>query len=341
METMNNDVLTEIFLRLPVKSRLRLKVVCKFWCHLINSSQPFKVGLQFSPYPYNSKIQVKFKNKSFSAQGPVKGIICICTNHMEPEALCYLFQGQLKPLPPSTYPDSCGISSPDVAVGFDGDDDFKVVQLMPCWEHNRLHARLYSRKTDSWRELAGDGVVDDLHYNSVIPIKPLGGNDGHFAHWRVNSRKVGGGTVSRIVSFDMKNEVFRTMRLRSDNVSVYRFSTIFAVDDNSFQRFYIPPFSRYVDICKSRCEGKELSWNHVIRSVELREVCMIPHCVFWEFYKDIGYVFLEHDGRVFIYDHLAREFVSKLPEAGQMSVAEGSVTSLNGESLVGSFHLIF
>ncbi|KAL1536705.1 putative F-box protein [Salvia divinorum] len=338
---MNSDVLTEILLRLPVQSLLRFKTVCKLWCHIINS-QSFKklrsqksdekVGLKFSRY--NSRIRVKFKNKSFIAQGPVKGVICICTKLMVPKAICYLFLGQLKLLPRSTYPypypDSCRISWPDVAIGFDG-EDFKVVQLMPCWKHNRLHARLNSRKTDSWRELEGDGIVDDLRYNSVIPIKSLCMNDGHFAHWLVNSRKVGGGTMSRIVSFDMKNEVFHTIRLRPDYVSVYGFSRIFTIDEHSFMRFYIPPHSWNVAICESRCEGRELSWNQVGR-VKLTPLHVIPDCVFLEFYGDIGYAFLEYDKRVYIYDDRAQKFITELPL--RMRFTERSVTSLNGGSLV-------
>lgn len=176
---------------------------------------------------------MKINNQSFIAHRPVKGLICICTQQMVPIAICNLVRGQLKFLPSSTYPghyhDSCQISYPDVVVGFTG-DDLKVVQLMPCWKHNRLHAQLYSRKMHCWRELGGDGVVDDVAYNSVIPIKSFCKND-HFAHWHLNShkRKHGGDCLSRIVSFGMKNGVFRTIRLPPDYAMDYESTTtIFA-----------------------------------------------------------------------------------------------------------------
>ncbi|KAL1568158.1 hypothetical protein AAHA92_03559 [Salvia divinorum] len=320
---MNVDILTEIFLRLPTMSLLRFKAVCKLWRDIIDSPL-FRnlytrncnhndrldniVQLKFSAY--DRRVRVKINSKSLVAHRPIYGVICICTEQMVPIAICHLFLEQLKLLPPSTYPDSCRISCSDVATCFDG-EDFKVVQLMPCWEHNRLHARLYSTKMDCWRELAGDGVVDDAAYDSVIPIKSFCENT-HFAYWRVNSRKhkVGGDIVSRIVSFDVKNEVFRAIRLPPDYVSDYVSTKIFAKDEHSFRRFDSSAFSydKCVKIYESRCEGSELSWHHMM-NVEADTYNIVRYYPWW---LTPGCVILEFYGSVFVYDYRDHKFIWKL-----------------------------
>ncbi|KAL1535342.1 hypothetical protein AAHA92_28134 [Salvia divinorum] len=88
--------------------------------------------------------------------GAVKGLICINPYNFKLHiAICNPFLGQLKILPSSSNP-SCKIVLREVAISFDEDGDYKVVQLQSCKKHHCLHAQMYSRRTDSWRELAGD-----------------------------------------------------------------------------------------------------------------------------------------------------------------------------------------
>ncbi|XP_047963974.1 uncharacterized protein LOC125208406 [Salvia hispanica] len=142
--------------------------------------------------------------------GSVKGLICVSSSRaMQPIAICNPFLGQLKILPHSP---SSSCHSPQciirhhVGVGFD--EDYKVVQLVSCQQHRRLQANLYLKRTNSWRGLAIDQefVID----SSIMSFF----KHGSFAHWR------GGLGEERIIlSFDMKNEVFQTIRLPDEMVA--------------------------------------------------------------------------------------------------------------------------
>lgn len=230
-KAVNNDVVLEILLHLPVRSLLRFRAVCKFWRDAIDSQRFTKLHiergnkareacLQFALLGNcrNLKISMKLLDMrksydlmTFDARGlcrvvvAVKGLICIrrCRAWL-PLSMCNPFLGKIKTLPlsPTLFSHSyeCTISQ-YVGVGFD-DEDYKVVQLLSCVEHGRLQASLYSSRENSWREL---GIDQELLV--VGPIKSLGKNDS-FAHWeaRIGDERV-------ILSFDMKNEEFQTITM--------------------------------------------------------------------------------------------------------------------------------
>ncbi|KAG6386674.1 hypothetical protein SASPL_151843 [Salvia splendens] len=341
MVIMNIDELTEIFLHLPVQSFLRCRAVCKFWEDLIDS-RPFKklynnvnksddtVYLKFSLS--NGQIRVQHNKKALISEesdhfkgftigevrlhGPVKGLICIeCTNPEVPIAICNPFLGQLKFLPLISNP-SCRIICSTVGVGFD--EDYKVVQLFSCKKHLCLHAHVYSGRTNSWRELSG-AVLDNLQlrYNSTIKS---GCKNGYFAHWRVSRRIKRYECSGEILSFDMKNEVFKTIMVPADRIC----SKIFAEDEHSFLRFDIatPLYdSNLVGIYELKGKGSESRWNHVT-NVDVPSLNYIPGsidtCVFFE----------QH-----VYDYRARKFLSLLPKRYRIGFRiveyRGSFVSLN------------
>ncbi|KAL1557183.1 F-box protein-like protein [Salvia divinorum] len=235
----------------------------------------------------------------FKLAEAVKGLICMYPYRFGvPIAICNPFLRQLKLLPltaSSLFISGCEIDMRSVAIGFD--EDYKVVQLLLCLKHSCLHAQVYSRRTDSWKELA------DLEFNSVIPIKSRCKN-GYFAHWCV---EVQGGIVSKILSLDMKNEVFRAITLPKDytycsSVDLANpISWIFAEDDHSFRLFDITDFrhDNIVRIYESRCEGSELSWNHVM---EVKVPFMGP-----EELCRTGCVFFMYRPIVIVYDYRAHK----------------------------------
>ncbi|XP_047959867.1 F-box/kelch-repeat protein At3g23880-like [Salvia hispanica] len=331
----NIDVLIEILLCLPVQSILRFRAVCKSWGHIIdspsfrtlhtrNNKSDDTVTLQVYATNFSqNKLSIKFQHNgkslmsyeaeslthsSFKLVGAVKGLICINPNKFRvPIAICNPSLGQLKLLPltiPSTSK-SCGICWREVAIGFD--EDYKVVQLMSCPKHRHVLAQVYSRRTGSWRELARDdgGLLDTLHSFSPCPIKSWCKN-GYFAHWRVYRLKVGGRIVQKILSLDMKNEVFHTIRLPADYT--YYYDSIFADDERSFRRFVLHSHTRLglVGIYESRCERSELSWNHMM-DVEVPFSNLDFGVSLWR----SGCVFIKYCRSLFVYDYRAHKFICK------------------------------
>ncbi|KAL1568120.1 hypothetical protein AAHA92_03524 [Salvia divinorum] len=345
---MNNDVLTEILLHLPVQSLLRFRAVCRSSADVIDSSyfrelhthnnrSDDTVCLEVSLSDDGILVQHNTKSlisrnseglgltscESYSRvllYGSVKGLISIslgrhfCSQLSVPIVICNPFLGELKLLPLITTP-SCTLSLQSVAIGFDG--DYKVVQLSLCKMHNCLHAYVYSRSTDSWRELAFD---NDL--SLVSPIKSRCEN-GHFAHWKM-SRMVGRDIRLKILSLDMNNEVFKTIMLPEDEFDYFD-SPIFAKDEHLFWRFDFPHSQphKLVRIYESRCEGSELSWNYMT-SVEVpcSGFGIIPR---WR----TSFVVIEHEQRAvaFVYDYRAHKFDCKVP-MGSLIAYKGSFVSL-------------
>ncbi|KAG6384830.1 hypothetical protein SASPL_153649 [Salvia splendens] len=98
--------------------------------------------------------------------------------------------------------------------------------------------------------------------------------------------------TSRIVSFDMKNEVFQTIRLPLD-------------------------YNKFVTIYESRCEGRELSWNRMM--VVNLEVITLYDISRHPWMPPSGRVILELYSGVFVYDYRYRGFIRKLSGLGKGS----------------------
>ncbi|XP_047962209.1 uncharacterized protein LOC125207044 [Salvia hispanica] len=242
---------------------------------------------------------------------PVKGLICIYCNLKlnAPLAICNPFLGRLEILPLATP--SCeigGVSWREVAIGFDEDhEDYKVVQLYSCNAYSCIHAKMYRKRTNAWEQLA-DGVFNDLRIYHVSPIVSRCKNS-HFAYW--SAHYVGVYDVRIILSFDMKNEVFRKITLPEPDPNPVAFSQVFVEDEHSFLNIVltnvISPLvggTSTVEIYESRFEGSELSWNYV-KNVEVTSFTRVPllmaSCVFIP------------DGLWgnFVYDYRARNIIAR------------------------------
>ncbi|KAL1542061.1 putative F-box protein isoform X1 [Salvia divinorum] len=312
-----------------MKSILRLRAVCRFWRDVIDS-QDFRklhtlndndvpddtVYIQVSfPIAEPNKVSIKLQHNQtklvsyeyshtdgfgqYTIVGSVNGLICISPwLYAVPIAICNPFLGQVKNLPLTSYLyPSCSIVERSVAIGFD--QDYKVVQVLTCGKHRCVHAHRYSR-TDSWREMAIDcKITYGSEFRDISPIKSRCKN-GYFAHWRLGGHNL----TSRILSLDMRKEVFWTVTLP---VLLGECSYFFAEDEHSFRYFdfrFDSPASSAVRIYESRCEGGELSWNCL-------KTAVMP---FAEPQWRAGFAFYErgcgHWG-AFVYDYRARKFVCR------------------------------
>ncbi|XP_047938237.1 F-box protein At3g49510-like [Salvia hispanica] len=188
---MNNYMLFQILLHLPVRSLLRFISVCKFWYYIIDSSHfKYQHTLRLNNKNDEEKqvsINLLDNGKSLKSHDSyiylrvvseaVKGLVCLSSPCSLDIAICNPFLGQFKILPVSpTYSQRHHINHQVVGLGFH--EDYKVVQLLSSLEPRCLHANLYLAMTDSWRKL-------DLDPNLVInePIKSVCKN-GSFAHWK-------------------------------------------------------------------------------------------------------------------------------------------------------------
>ncbi|KAL1568148.1 F-box/kelch-repeat protein-like protein [Salvia divinorum] len=340
---MIDDVFPGILLHLPVQSLLRFRAVCKSWRCIIDSPAFRKLHIHTNNCNksedaiflharfYNNGVQVQHNGRSLilketahfkdvewpeydleegaSFYEPVKGLICV--NYLDyrvPMAICNPFLGQFKIIPALAESDSCSymITRRSAAVGFDGDEDYKVVQLLECEIDSGIHAHIYSSKTGAWKELVGDGgMLDDMEFcRKHSPMKSACKN-GYFAHWCVYGRREGRYGLERyslILSFNMRNEEFEIIDCGAD----YATTQYFSEGEHSFLRFdFHLSFENFVQIYKSSFEGEKLSWNPVMH-VEVTSLETPPQwsngCALFVVYND-----------VFVYDYRARKFIGITP----------------------------
>ncbi|KAG6386658.1 hypothetical protein SASPL_151827 [Salvia splendens] len=248
-----------------VESLLRLRAVCKFWCYVIDSPSFQELHLHNNNNVSDDMVKLGYR----AGHGPP----CI---YDTPIAICNPCLGQLKLLPPITtsscsIPYPCEISKNVVAIGFD--EDFKLLSISVSSAALTagsvglvsLHGIMYSRKTDSWKDLAG--VNGYLQICSISPMKQVCEN-GRFAHWHVVSATGYSRADAYILSLDMKNEVFRTIRSQGHcNGTDVVVVTYVAEDEHSFWSLHLPrdPSRDWVRIyrssfCETRYEGRIISW---------------------------------------------------------------------------------
>ncbi|XP_047983437.1 uncharacterized protein LOC125224122 [Salvia hispanica] len=322
---MNTDVVFEILLHLPVRSLLRFIGVHKSWYYIINSPHFRKLynlrrnnNIDEEEYLcFTSDIIYGRKQVSLSLLDNGKSLMSYDFQHIDQRIL---------PLP-SPLCRRQDFSGHHVGLGFD--EDYKVVQLLRCLVHHCLHANMYSARTNSWSEL--DNIDQDLVIQ--YPIKSVCKN-GSFVHWQGYTRSE---HENIILSFDMKNEVFRTITIsrRGDQVldKYFRFWKVFAILAKGERSFII----LVVDTCKlevfeSSGEGSELIWNNV-NNVDLYYFwnCNFGSTYDIPFWRNDNCVVLK--GRtsreVLLYDYCARKFIKRFEMCGT-SASEYDIIEYEG-----------
>ncbi|XP_047326053.1 F-box protein CPR1-like [Impatiens glandulifera] len=240
MSLIPNEILTNIFSRLPVKSLLRLKCLSKFWLAQISSPSFIKMHLTSPVQTKNLLLflenqdifQVDFdslEDGSVVQLAEVDYIPLICS-HAEVE-FCGSCDGLICMANaknadyvvlwnPSTREcfnlDSTCIDNPDDAVseeciyrlGYDKiNDDYKVVRLAfylkELFGKPDYEVKVYSMKTDSW------------HTSEKFPYYPSTesiGNSvaGGAMHW-ISDMKLDSQNKRMIVAFDFRTEKYRVI----------------------------------------------------------------------------------------------------------------------------------
>ncbi|KAK4487389.1 hypothetical protein RD792_005989 [Penstemon davidsonii] len=265
------DLVIEILLRLPVKSLLRFRIVCKQW-HVIIKSPSFirKHVYHWSNYTrllvyYHANMPRKIPKVEFydftlfqdetletyeeppnlklpglieALHGPCNGIFCVLSTSFK-LALWNPATRRMRGLP---SPSKEFIVIDEIGFGIDPiTDEFKIVLIIG---HNcvcRLEPfyAVYTSSNDSWKY-----YKDEVHLNdhSIVSRSEYGTTFlNGFYYWKKYSIKT---FSSVILTFDMHNEVFRDIEMpevvRSipdGNLGTYNDSlALFSYDINAFDR---------------------------------------------------------------------------------------------------------
>ncbi|GMP21834.1 hypothetical protein CsSME_00000102 [Camellia sinensis var. sinensis] len=234
------DVLFEILLRLPVKSLLRFKAVCKSFyivitnfafiskhlnnkgiprllvCHRDNHSNKRLVSLFTNDNlaePMSLDVPPFFNNNFGHVRliGPCNGIVCLY-GFPDNIALWNPATRDFKSLPVSqiSRPHDAKVLGGDLAFGFDSKaNDYKVVQILFCSSKQlgvAYQVEVYNLSTNSWRK-----------YHAIVPANIMFLNiwsmlykSETFCWWAKD------GNIEVILSFDMSNEKFHKIPLPFD-----------------------------------------------------------------------------------------------------------------------------
>ncbi|KAI3474821.1 hypothetical protein Pfo_030132 [Paulownia fortunei] len=246
MESPNNgdlpeDVIVEILLRLPVKTLLQFKCVCKHWYALIGSpsfvnqhfghksNQERLLIRHYRPdeeqyafalyvdelfYGYEETDHLQMPVTVAALMGPLNGVFCVVSisGHM---ALLNPAMRQFKPLPlvhPTVQPH---LSSYDNLLGFGLDPlsgDHKLVSIQYFWNeemdvpHYPSLVSVYNSCSDSWRHFEDVDLVNSSRcaYRSLCNTYLNG-----VYYWLTEFND----TDVAILAFDMSSEKFQEIQV--------------------------------------------------------------------------------------------------------------------------------
>ncbi|XP_021735211.1 F-box protein CPR30-like [Chenopodium quinoa] len=184
MAALPTEMITEILLRLPVKSLIRFKCVCKFWNSIIKTPNFIKLHFNQSLISNSdrhlllydesihsaelndnhlsfSELQLPLSTQGVQVFGSCNGIICIA-NKTEIVLLNPLTKSHSKV--PIT-PDPNSVKPPVRLFGFGYDsksDDYKVLKLVQWCPRDDMgicvEVELYSRNNNTWKSAQVNGI---------------------------------------------------------------------------------------------------------------------------------------------------------------------------------------
>ncbi|XP_057455154.1 F-box/kelch-repeat protein At3g06240-like [Lotus japonicus] len=242
------ELITEILLRLPVKSLIRFKAVCKFWCSLISDTHFARSHFELAPPRlvintfsdiYTMDLDGSHQsNPIFEAinidllpivvRGSCRGFLLLDCNG----SLCLLNPSTHvnKPIPssspiyPEGFPHLCGF-------GYDSsNDDYLVVQVCaeprpsPLW---LAHVKLFSLRANMWKYIEGTNLPhmnlsrsrrSELVFHSGDRIPGLLFNEA--IHWLAYDRDK---LVNVIIAFDLIEKAFLEIPRPGDLVHDFSF----------------------------------------------------------------------------------------------------------------------
>lgn len=235
------DIVREILLRLPVRTLLQFKSVCKDWYSLIGSPSftnhhfrhdcnqerllirhyianeeryAFALYVDEMCSEYEEPDYLQMPETVASLMGPLNGVFCV-VNITGKIALLNPAMKQFKPLPPLHPKVEPHLSSYDNLLGFGLDvmsGDYKLVSLQYYWNeetdapHYPCLVSVYTSGTDSWRHFEDVDLVNSSHcaYRSLCNTYLNG-----FYYWLMefNDADVA------ILAFDLSSERFREIKV--------------------------------------------------------------------------------------------------------------------------------
>ncbi|KAM7477752.1 hypothetical protein LguiA_025965 [Lonicera macranthoides] len=243
---LSDDILSIIFLKLPIKSLLRCRSVCKSWrqllcdphfvkMHLNHLSQHHhKLLLRNSNCFYSLDYETSHRNavpRDFPLEitlckkiwGSCNGLVCVPTL---PKTKTSQYQKLVKVVlwNPSTgdykilpLADPSVNDNQIVGFGYDSSiNDYKIVRIIPYYfvkaenepgkAYCGLQVDMYSLKTNSWK------IIRDLPRRDVVRHAPLIFNGEFGGRVSVSMNKsIYWLLGSKIIGFDLKNEKFKEL----------------------------------------------------------------------------------------------------------------------------------
>ncbi|XP_057438933.1 F-box/kelch-repeat protein At3g23880-like [Lotus japonicus] len=185
------DLITEILLRLPVKSLVRFKAVCKFWRSLISDPHFARTHFELaaprfvfntfhgirtmdldgplSSNPLSGAINIDFLPTSIVIVGSCRGFLLL----LDSIGSLYLWNPATrvyKPIPSPTY----NVFSCLYGFGYDSSkDDYLVVLVYQPKSSPRLHVQFFSLRDNMWKYVGGGSGTDlpSLNLSCNVNVK--------------------------------------------------------------------------------------------------------------------------------------------------------------------------
>ena len=230
---LNEEIVMEILLRLPVKSLIKFNCVCRGWRDLINSRHFINMHLclaQSTEYIIVKRLRDEDNKNVLSFHspadesllaaapelelpeldeanwplqliGPCNGIVCLRDFH-EGIHLCNPMTRKFRTLPQSSFGSPGGFlrQTHVVGLGFDSTiDDYKVVRIFESSLYD-FRAEIYNLSTDSWRQV--DAILPPVILRDCFDLLFNG-----FFHWSAGPK-----SSPHILSFDTGAEVFKEIK---------------------------------------------------------------------------------------------------------------------------------
>ncbi|KAK9287766.1 hypothetical protein L1049_016206 [Liquidambar formosana] len=284
MPSLPTEIIVDILARLPVKTLIRFKCVCKSWRSLIadphfvqehldratKDADTHRRRLLLSTFPLQSinyeaadedidaavmfDFPLKIPNRKAEIVGSCNGLICLLVDS-DSIILWNPSTRDAKELPkPYAVTDDNKLS---YGFGFDsGIDDYKLVRVArpaTSSDFDKTIVEVFVLKTNFWRRI-------DVDPNIVLygPGNLLNG----VLHWFVE-REIDQDLLGAIVSFDLAAEKFDEVLLLPDpdvvNISIRDFRVL-----GEYPSIVCSNFDDYVEIWVMKEYGVKASWTKVV-----------------------------------------------------------------------------
>ncbi|XP_030934675.1 F-box/kelch-repeat protein At3g23880-like isoform X1 [Quercus lobata] len=297
------EIVLEILARLPVKSLLRFRCVCKTWYSYITSPNFISTHLLCynnhdggyvihihsqictlaSDRTFETISEVRFpftfQSKYSDLVGSCNGILCITDFVTSKSKDVYLWNPSIRKFKrlPLTCLNQTQVLNAAHGFGYDSlNNDYKVVRI--SWNRTKWipppEVEVYSLSSDSWKrvvlEISWRPNVISYGLNGILAFPFVSGH----LHWMIEMIEEGGGQerrcTSMILSFDVNSEKFKELPVPDEGGCIAKCLTSYK-EKLALVKFGhgAQPFSRLCSIWVMREYSVLDSWNKLhILSIE-------------------------------------------------------------------------